>query len=110
MTTVTNSYPERGVAATRWSGMAGAETGAAGGSARWRQKSIQVFGTFGGATVVLQGSNDGTNWAGLTKDGTAAVSFTAAGIATVWEDTLYVRPVTSGGAGSSIDVIVVGVE
>jgi hypothetical protein len=94
-----------------WEGIGNADVGAAQGVSRLYTKSVQVLGTFGGATVVLQGSNDGgTTWAGLTYDGTNAISFTAAGLKQVWEHVEMIRPSSSGGTGSDIDVIVVGVE
>jgi hypothetical protein len=69
--------------------------------------TVQVIGTFGGATVKLQGSNDGTNWFDLTKRaGTSSASFTAAGGATANENPAYIRPVTSGGTGTNVNAIV----
>lgn len=72
-------------------------------------RCFQVDGTFGaGATVTLQGSNDeGTpsNWYPLTKAGTGtALTFTTAGgagIGTVNELTRWVRPLLSGGDGTT---------
>jgi hypothetical protein len=69
--------------------------------------TAQAIGTFGGATVKLQGSNDGANWFDLTKrGGTAAASFTSAGGASANENPAFIRPVTSGGTGTDVDVIV----
>jgi len=69
--------------------------------------TLQVSGTFGGATVALQGSNDGASWFELTKKGgTAAASFTSGAIAAVNENPAFIRPSTSGGTGSAITVIV----
>lgn len=89
-----------------WSNLAGAETGIAANVPR-RDLAVQVSGTIGGATVVVEGSNDGTTWAGVT-DGTAAISFTAAGLKRIVEHPLYFRAKTSGGTGSSIAVSIVG--
>lgn len=69
-------------------------------------KSVQVEGTFGGATVLLQGSNDGTNWRTLTDAANAALSFSSAGLKAVTEHTRYIRPLSSGGTGSAITVTV----
>lgn len=65
---------------------------------------MQVTGTFGGATIILQGSNDGTNWFGLNNvAGSTAISFTAAGGAQVIERPRYIRPFLSvAGAGATI--------
>jgi hypothetical protein len=58
--------------------------------------SVQAVGTFGGATVKLQVSNDGTNWVDATT-GYFELSLSAA----------YIKPVITGGTGDSIDVIVI---
>jgi len=69
--------------------------------------TVQAIGTFGSATVRLQGSNDGTNWFNLTqKGGTTAIALTSAGGAAVNENPAYIRPATSGGTGTDVDVIV----
>lgn len=69
--------------------------------------TVQAIGTFASATVKLQGSNDGTNWFDLTKrGGTSALSFTSAGGASANENPAFIRPATSGGSGTDVDVIV----
>lgn len=65
---------------------------------------LQASGTIGGATVAFQGSNDGTNWVGLVDPGGTAIALTAAGLASVRDIPRYVRPTTSGGTGTDIDV------
>ena len=72
-------------------------------------KSVQNVGTWGGATVVMQGSNDGTTWFELNavQNFTTAISSTAdatPGIQQIGENTVYVRPVSSGGTGTSVTV------
>ncbi len=68
-------------------------------------RSVQAVGTFDSATVVMQGSNDGTNWVTLTDPLGNAISFTATGLKQISELTRYIRPSTSGGGGSQdIDV------
>jgi hypothetical protein len=64
-------------------------------------RSVQVSGTFGGATAVLQGSNDGVTWNTLTDPQGNALSFTAGGLEAVLELTRYVRPSVSGGDGTT---------
>lgn len=74
---------------------------------RFVAAAVQVTGTFDSATVVMQGSNDGTNWETLLDTNGASISFTSAGFAELSTSFLYVRPSTSGGSGSQdIDVIV----
>lgn len=68
--------------------------------------AVQFTGTFGGATAILQGSNDGTNWITLDDTGGDAISLTAAGYAEVSTAMAYIRPSTSGGDGTQdIDCI-----
>lgn len=69
-------------------------------------KSVQIEGTFGGATVVLQGSNDGSNWKTLSDPSNTALSFTSAGLEAVLEHTRYIRPSSSGGTGTAVTVTV----
>lgn len=65
--------------------------------------SVSVVGTFGGATVVLQGSHDNTNWA-TVKDATgSAVSFTAAGSAETPSTFVFYRFSASGGSSQDVD-------
>lgn len=62
--------------------------------------SVQVAGTFDSATVVLQGSNDGTNYVGLTDPQGNAISKAAAAIEAVEEPVRYIKATHSGGGGS----------
>lgn len=65
--------------------------------------SIQVRGTFGGATATLQGSNDGVNWFTLNDPAGAPVTLTAPGLVQFIERPWKVRLTTSGGSGTNID-------
>ena len=69
--------------------------------------SFQVVGTFGGATVVLQGSNDGTNWVTMKDTAGNDVSLTATGSAEVSSAMRYFRPSASGGSSQDVDVFFV---
>lgn len=68
--------------------------------------SIQVSGTFGGSAVVLQGSNDATNWADLNDTSGSAISLTAAGAAEFSTAMAYIRPSISGGTSQSLTITV----
>ncbi len=66
-----------------------------------RDVSVQVTGNFGtGGTVVVEGSNDGVNWATLNDLGGTALSFTAAGLRGVRERVKWLRPRLSAGTGT----------
>lgn len=69
--------------------------------------SVQVTGTFGGATVVLQGSNDGSTYFTLKDTAGSDISFTAAGAADFSVGCLQIRPSASGGSGQDVDVTVI---
>jgi len=71
-------------------------------------KTIEIIGTWGGATAVIEGSNDGTNWNTLNDIEGEPLSFTEdSGFKLVLENPLYVRPSTSGGTGTDLDVTIV---
>jgi hypothetical protein len=69
--------------------------------------TFQVSGTFGGATVTFQGSNDGTTWHGLSQKGigTTTMAYAVNTVHACNETPLFVRPHITGGTGSSITVI-----
>lgn len=67
--------------------------------------SVQISGTFGGATVKLQQSNDGTTWFDIKDITGTTISATADAIFEASVSALYVRPTISGGAANNINVI-----
>jgi len=58
--------------------------------------SAHVYGTFGGTTVTMQASLDGTNWS------TVGGSITAAGVISAVIATRFARIVATGGTGISL--------
>lgn len=61
--------------------------------AQWADRSVQFAGTWGGGTIVWEGSNDGgTTWATLTDAQTTALSKTADAMEQVVEITELARP------------------
>lgn len=73
-------------------------------------KEVQVFGTFGaGGTVQIQGSlNEGTTWAPLNDPQGNALNIAAAAIERVQESTARVRPLVTGGDGTtSLTVVMI---
>lgn len=75
----------------------------------YSDRSIQVTGTFNGATVTMQGSNDdGVTWNTLNDAFGAALTFTTGAIKQLTEVTAYMRPlVSSAGASTDLNVIAV---
>ena len=69
--------------------------------------SVQVTGTFGGATVAIQVSNDGTNFVTLRDATGIAITFTAAGFAEFSTAALFIKPTSSGGTADNVTVTVV---
>lgn len=78
-------------------------TNADGGSVtahEYGDRTVQFSGEFNGATAVLQGSNDGSEWFSLTDPQGNAISKTASALETVMEVPRFTRVNTSGGGGS----------
>lgn len=69
--------------------------------------SVQISGTFGGATVTLQHSNDGTTWFDAKDLNNTTVSGSTNAIFEVSLSSLYFRPAVSGGSANSLNVIIV---
>jgi len=67
---------------------------------------LQVVGTFGGGTVKLQLSNNGTNWVDAKDISGTAVAITAAGGVEFSTAAVYIRPLISGGSGDDVDVLI----
>lgn len=87
-----------------WAALGNADVGTQVAMAGASDRSVQIEGTFASATVVIQGSNDGTNWQPLTDPQGNAISKTAAALEQISELTRFVRPSTSGGAGTNVTV------
>jgi hypothetical protein len=68
------------------------------------KRTAQVEGTFGGATITINGSVDGTNYEALTTEAGAACTFAGKGVKSVGELTQYIKPTTASGSGSSLTV------
>lgn len=70
-----------------------------------RRAAVQIFGTFGGATVKMQVSNDGSNFYDIKDIHNTAVSTGAAAVFEFTSSAVYIKPVISGGTGDDVDVI-----
>ena len=88
-----------------WTGLTEADTGSAATSQMSGDKTVQVSGTFGGGTVILEGSLDGTNYYTLSDPQGSALTFTSAGIKTVLEAVLFARPRVTAGTSVSLTVV-----
>ena len=95
-----------GMALFTWTPLTTGDTGAPITTGYSADLTIQVFGTFGGATVTFQGSNDGTNWHPLTqRGGTANMAYTSAANHCCNEMPAFIRPSVTGGTSTSVTVI-----
>lgn len=105
-TTTTVGTSDDRVYSVAWASMANGDTGEAVELPMTRDRSVQVTGTFGaGGTIVIEGSNDGTNYVTLTDLQGNAISKTAAFVEQVQEITQYIRPrVTAGDGTTSLTV------
>lgn len=61
-------------------------------------ESVQFTGTLGGATLVIQGSNDESTYAAVKSE-------TALGFAFPAGQVFIMRPATSGGTGTDVDAV-----
>ena len=68
--------------------------------------AVQFKGTFGGATISLQVSNDGITFFDIKDLGGTVVSTTSAALFEFTTAAMYIRPAVSGGVGDSISVVV----
>ena len=85
-----------------WTGLLNGDTGSAVELVDYADKTATITGTFGaGGTIVLQGSNDNSNWFTLTDAQTGAISKTAAAMEIIVENPRYVRPSVTAGDGTT---------
>ena len=75
---------------------------------QYADKSYAMFGTWGGATVVLQGSWDfdnPTTWFTLNEsDNTTAISNTANAAGKVLENPIWIRPLMSSAGTTDVKI------
>lgn len=97
-----------------WAGMLLNHAGLGVLASGFPDKTVQIVGTFGGCSVVIEGSNNSTdgndgNWTVLSDPFNSSLSFTSSGLKQILENTKYVRARISGGDGTtSITVILFG--
>lgn len=94
----------KGVVQVLWTGLLNTDTGSWYTAPAHADRSLQVYGTFGGATLTVQGTNEtGTpsNAATLNDPSSTALTVTAAKIEAILEPTVQIRPSVAGGDGTT---------
>jgi hypothetical protein len=91
-----------------WTAVPNADTGVPMGAGKLADKTIQVTGTFGGATVTLEGSMNGTDWVTATDANGDPIAMTSAGAALIIENFRFLRPSVAGGGGSTSVTVQIG--
>lgn len=87
----------------QWTGLTTANPqGAAISLAEFADRSVQVEGTFAAATVVMEGTIDGTNYRTLKDHLGNNLSFTTADIRSIDQIVTLVRPHLTGGDGTTL--------
>ena len=69
--------------------------------------SVHIFGTFGGATVTLDGTLDETNYVTLLDHEGNAISKTAEAVEGLRTGAVSYRPSITGGTGDSVTLVLV---
>ena len=100
--------PDSKAVSVFWEAVAAGDTFEAHDDATIGDRSVQVSGTFDGATITLQGSNDGVTYVDLLDHLGNAISITADAIVQIGELTRFLKPVITGGTTVDLDVTVVG--
>lgn len=86
-----------------WNSLAVNDTGLPFVLSQYADRSAQVTGTFGaGGLVVIEGTNDNTNYSTLSDPQGNAISITASKIEAVSEIVVAIRPKVSGGDGTTL--------
>lgn len=86
----------------QWANMANSDEGEPVKLAGAADRSVQVEGTFSGATVAVVGSLDEANFEVLTDPQGNGLNFTTGKIEAVTEATVQVKPTVTGGDGSTL--------
>jgi hypothetical protein len=106
------TQPEDGASVIyKWAAVTEADTFESVVVPTYQDMSVQVGGTFGGATITIQGTldPDEAEYSTLTStDESSDLTFTAIGLQVILQNTHRIRPLISGGAGTSVDVFLLG--
>lgn len=97
------------VAVTTWAGLLADDDGEPVRLAVYSDRSIQIAGDFGGASVTIGGSNDGITYHALTSTDGEPLALTAAVLKQIVELPVFIKPRVFGGNGSTnLQVILAG--
>ena len=97
------------VAVTTWAPLAADDDGAPVRLAVYSDRSIQVAGTFGGASVTIGGSNDGITYHALSDPSGNVLTLTSAALRAIVELPIFIKPRVFGGNGTtSLSVVLSG--
>ncbi len=106
--TISDVSQDGSVMSVRWAAITNTDTdGQPVVSIEWADRCVQVSGTFGGTSMSIYGSNDGTNWYILNNAQGTAATFTAAGMKQIVEVPYFIKPMLTGGSGASVDVTLI---
>lgn len=89
------------VAVTTWDAMLAGDDGAPVRLAVYSDRSVQVAGTFGGASVTIGGSNDGVTYHALTDTQGNTLALASAALKQIVELPIYLKPRVFGGDGTT---------
>lgn len=89
------------VAVTTWAGMSADDDGEPVRLAVYSDRSIQVSGVFGGASVTIGGSNDGETYHALTDTSGEPLTLTAGTLKQIVELPVFLKPRVFGGDGTT---------
>lgn len=93
---------ERGTLITwTWTGLHLNDTGDQVEWSRLADRSVHVYGTWGGASVIMEGSNDGSNFVTLDDLTGIAISKSANALFGILQIAAYIRPRVVGGDGTT---------
>lgn len=70
-------------------------------------RTVQIFGNFGGATVAMQGTLEAVplTWLPVTDAQGNAITKTEASLEAITELVRWIRPVVTGGSGTAVTIL-----
>lgn len=77
------------------------------GFSDYSDRSVQIEGSFGGATISIEGSNDGANYQVLNDPFGTLLTASSPKLRQVLEYVWKMRPAISGGAGVDVTVTII---